>query len=123
MQEENLAHREGRLYHEVYGEVLDTRLQLDKRLDGRLEKRLDLPNIIIDHSNEDCSQYDSLRGMERSDGREGQEKVKVNLTDIPDIVSHVKQIPVIIINHEAASSDEEMEDYYDNHKDWPAGVR
>ena len=110
------------LYDEVYGEVLDRRREKEvvKRSGRRLEsKRLELPNIIIDHSSEDWSHYDSLLG--RGSGEEREKKV--NRRDIPDIVSHVRRVPVIILNTEPVTSDEEMEDYYENHKDWPAGVR
>lgn len=126
LQELSPATREEELCEELYGEVVD--------------RRLHLPNIVIDHGREESCQYDSLLskcqgGAERGRSEESYQHVgaggrgegKVNFTDIPDIVSDVRQIPVIIINNLATtsttSSDDEMEDYYENHKEWPASVR
>ena len=122
MQEESHTTRQEGLCEELYGEVAD--------------RRLHLPNIVIDHGREQVWQawqyeregseesYQHVGGGGRPEGRpEG----KVNFTDIPDIVSDVRQIPVIIINNvtttSTSSSDDEMEDYYENHKEWPASVR
>ena len=115
--------REEGLCEEIYGEVVD--------------RRHHLPNIVIDHGREESCQYDTLlskcqRGAERGRSEESYQHVgaggrgegKVNFTDIPDIVSDVRQIPVIIINNITnTSSEDEMEDYYENHKEWPASVR
>ena len=124
---------------EMYGEVVD--------------RRRHLPHIVMDHGREargESCQYDTLvskyqgggqrRGQRESSeesyqhvgggergGRGGRGEEKVNFTDIPDIVSDVRQIPVIIINNftttSNTSSDDELEDYYENHKEWPASFR
>ena len=124
LQEESHTARQEGLCQELYGEVAD--------------RRHHLPNIVIDHGREQVWQYDTLftekEGSEESyqhvggGGRPGgRPEGKVNFTDIPDIVSDVRQIPVIIINNvtttSTSSSDDEMEDYYENHKEWPASVR
>ena len=119
--------RQEGLCEEIYGEVVDRRRQL--------------PHIVMDHGREESCQYDTLvskyqgggqrRGQRESSeesyqhvGGGGRGEGKVNFTDIPDIVSDVRQIPVIIINNLATtSSDDELEDYYENHKEWPASVR
>ena len=123
LQEESPNTREEELCQELYGEVVD--------------RRRPLPNIVIDHGRQEDCQYDSplnkcQAGGERERSGESYQHVggggrgegKVNFTDIPDIVSDVRQIPVIIINNVTnTSSDDEMEDYYENHKEWPASVR
>ena len=109
------------LYDEVYGEVVDRRLEKEvEEVRGRERNRLELPNIIIDHSSEERSHYDSLLGRGPSEERE---REKVNRRDIPDLVSHVARVPVIILNTDQGTSEEELEDYYENHKAWPVGVR
>ena len=84
-----------------YGEVADNRL----------------PNIILDHKKE-SSQSHPLTNRDDRD-------------HFPDILNNVRDItqrtviPVIIINDTstaALSDDDEMEDYYDNHKEWPPGL-
>ena len=109
------------LYDEVYGEVVDRRLEKEvEEVRGRERNRLELPNIIIDHSSEERSHYDSLLGRGPSEERE---RGKVSRRDIPDLVSHVARVPVIILNTDQGTSEEELEDYYENHKAWPVGVR
>ena len=109
------------LYDEVYGEVVDRRLEKEvEEVRGRERNRLELPNIIIDHSSEERSHYDSLLGRGPSEERE---RGKVSRRDIPDLVSHVARVPVIILNTDQDTSEEELEDYYENHKAWPVGVR
>ena len=62
----------------------------------------------------------------------------MNFRYFPDILNNVRsnddsnktfrQIPIIIINDNTEdnnndTSDEEMEDYYENHKEWPSIAR
>ena len=90
----------GDICDDDYGEVADNRL----------------PNIILDHKQESSRQTNR-------DGRD----------HFPDILNSVRDnttapqrtvIPIIIINDTstALSDDDEMEDYYDNHKEWPPGL-
>ena len=91
----------GDICDDDYGEVADNRL----------------PNIILDHKKE-SSQSHPLTNRDDRD-------------HFPDILNNVCDntqrtvIPVIIINDTsttALSDDDEMEDYYDNHKEWPPGL-
>ena len=82
---------------EDYGEVVDNRL----------------PNIILDHK----------------ESRQSHPTNRDSRDQFPDILHNVSDntqrtlIPVIVINDTstAMSDDDEMEDYYDNHKGWPPG--
>ena len=90
----------GDICDDDYGEVADNRL----------------PNIILDHKKESSQSHP----LTNRDGRD----------HFPDILNNVRDntqrtvIPVIIINDTstALSDDDEMEDYYDNHKEWPPGL-
>ena len=92
----------GDICDDDYGEVVDNRL----------------PNIILDHKKESSQSHQANR-----DDRD----------HFPDILNNVSDntttpqrtvIPIIIINDTstALSDDDEMEDYYDNHKEWPPSL-
>ena len=116
-----------------YGEVVDLRLDPS------------LPNIVLDHKQSSHNHYHTSKlqqHSEESQHREGSENANMNFRYFPDILNNVsnddsnktfRQIPIIIINDNTEnnndnfnnndSSDEEMEDYYENHKEWPSIAR
>ena len=91
----------GDICDDDYGEVADNRL----------------PNIILDHKKTESS-HPTNRDRDRDH-------------HFPDILNNVSDntqrtvIPIIIINDTSTAlsdEDDEMEDYYDNHKEWPPGL-
>merc|ERR1712227_1007636 len=110
-----------------YGEVVDLRLDPS------------LPNIVLDHkqSSHNHSQYHTSKSQRHSEEsrHSGNENANMSFKYFPDILNNVsnddgnktiRQIPIIIINDNTEndnSSDEEMEDYYENHKEWPSIAR
>ena len=84
---------------EDYGEVADLREPGTSR---------PLPNIVLDH------------GHVRRVRRDARHVPDILVCDARAASSGQLQVPVIVISEEQGdTSDGEMEDYYDNHKDWP----
>ena len=83
---------------EDYGEVADLREPGTRPL----------PNIVLDH------------GHVRRVRRDTRHVPDILVCDARAASSGQLQVPVIVISGDQGdTSDGEMEDYYDNHKDWP----
>ena len=87
-----------------------------------------LPHIVTDHAVRRDNMYhqgDTGQGDKayRSIGDDCNDSFLVNAYSILDIPVHVadknRQVPIIMETSDSEANDEEMDDYYENHKAWP----
>ena len=87
-----------------------------------------LPQIVTDHavSKDNMHQPGYARQgvkADRANGDDCKDSFLVAAYSKLDIQEHVadkhRQVPIIVENSDGEANDEEMDDYYENHKAWP----
>ena len=76
-----------------------------------------LPHIVTDHEHEEVTSEMEKVFRREEDGKSGNALSSLDLLDHVNI-KHKEDIPTQL-DTSASETDDEMEDYYENHKDWP----
>ena len=76
-----------------------------------------LPHIVTDHEHEEVTSEVEKVFRRGEDGKSGNVLSSLDLLDHVNI-KHKEDIPTQL-DSRSSETDDEMEDYYENHKDWP----